>query len=204
MDTTEIEASLAKVAARVPAIIADAAAAEAAMNEVVAAEAALLDRLVELVRPALRALGTRPLIANAFSGGKDNCNPWDEETRAEWRGVCAFDCKPGPTRDKRGDDSTGIYASSDLFLAADGTWRHLAYSGTWSIWAGAVSGWTATETVMTSAEVARGYGSKDVDAIIATICHAVTNAGSREKVTAKAKARAEKLNAIVALLGGAS
>ena len=201
MSTPEIESLITQIAARVPQVVADHAAATAAHDEVLAAETALLDRLVAVVRPTIQSLGTRPVTMHASSGGKNGCHPWTEETRADWRAICATEGKPGPSRDKRGDDTTGTYGSSDLFLRADGTWCTLTYDGTWSLWQGAVSSWEATQKVLTTAEVAREY---DVDAIIGRFCQVVIAAGSREKSTAKAKDRAEKLQALVVLLGGAS
>jgi hypothetical protein len=195
---TEIETQIAKAAARVPQIVADHDAAVAAHQEVITAEAVLLDRLIAIVKPALQALGTRPLRSYATSDGKNGCNPWSEEERFAWRGICATDTRPGPSRDKRGDDNTGTYGSGDLFLCADGTWWELTYEGTWSNWQGATSSWEATAKSMTTAAVARKY---DFEAIIGRLCQVVTEVGSREKATAKAKDRAERLQALVVLLG---
>jgi hypothetical protein len=195
------ETEIAKIAARIPQIVADHAAAVAAREELIAAETALLDRLIAIVKPAIQAIGDRPCISYATSGGKNNCNPWTEDERAAWRGVCTTDAKPGPARTKRGDDSTGPYEGNDLFLCADGTWCELTYEGTWSIWEGATDSWKATATVLTTATVAREY---DVDAIVGRLCQVVIEAGTREKSTAKARARAEQLRALIVLLGASS
>jgi hypothetical protein len=202
MSIENVESLIPQVAARVPQIVADHAAASAAHEEMIAAEAMLLDRLVAIVRPAIQAIGTRPRISSASSGGNNGCNPWSEEERAAWRAIsAASDAKPGPTRDKRGDENMGSYGGSDLFLLADGTWCELAYEGTWSNWQGATSSWTASSKALTTIEVARAY---DVDEVVARLCQVVTEAGSRAKSTAKAKARAEQLQALVVLLGGAA
>ncbi len=194
-----IESLITQIAGRVPQIVADHAVADAAHEDLIAAEAALLDRLAALVRPAIPAVGDRPVTLAASSDGKDGCNPWSNTARAPWRGIsAASDAKPGPTRDKRGDDNTGTYGSCDLFLRADGTWCELTYEGTWSNWQGALSSWLATEKVLTSAEVAREY---DVDEIVGRLCQVMTAAGSRAKATAKAKDRADQLRAVVVLLG---
>lgn len=195
---TNHELLINTIAARVPQIIADHAAAAAAHEEMIAAEGALLDRVIAIVRPAIQAVGDRPRISSASSGGSNGCNPWSETERADWRGLCTSDGKPGPTRDTRGDDNTGTYGGFDLFLQADGTWCELAYEGAWSRWQGAVSSWSTSAKLLTSVEVARDY---DVDEIVAQLCQAVTAAGSREKATAKAKERAAKLAAVVLLLG---
>ena len=193
-----IEAQISTITALVPQIVADYDASTAAHEELLVAEAELLERVFAIARPAIRAIGDRPLVSSTSSGGRDGCNFRAEAVRADWRGICVSDDKTRPSRDTRGDDTQGTYGGTDLFLRADGTWCALTYAGTWARWQGAVSAWTTSAKSMTSIEVAHKY---DADRIIGQISLAVTAAGSREKATARAKQLAEKLAAVVHLLG---
>ena len=70
MNTEKIASMMAELAERVPQVVADYDASVAAHEELIAAEAELLDRLAVIVRPAIQAVGNRPLISSAASGGK--------------------------------------------------------------------------------------------------------------------------------------
>lgn len=173
------------------------AALDTAADEERTAETALLERIVELVRPALKALATRPVIEERHTGHA-TMTARHHTVRADFRGVCLSDDNPGPLEDN-GRDNTGAYCGSDLFLLDDGTFAELEYEGTWSRWQGSTSEWTATVKRLTPKEVAAEY---DLDQIIPRLHkHLVAYVtGNASKRAAAMHERAERLAAIAKLL----
>jgi hypothetical protein len=157
------------------------------------AEALLLERVVEAVRPALRAVSTKRRTSGRTWW------PTNVETSTEYTagsyGLRV--CGDGPEYDYPRANA-GKYEGCDLFLLPDGSWIEASYTGSWSRWQGAGDSWEATERTLTTAEVAAEY---DVDAIIAAIADVLEKAkGSREKSTTRALERAEKIRAIAKLV----
>ncbi len=194
---TDIAETITQITKRIPQIVVDADTAEAAHAAEVVAHVTLLDRVVALVRPALRALSTRPLVSSRWSNGQNGLHPWEKHTRAAWRGIYLGEYQSGPVEKTCGDENTGTYAGQDLFLAEDGTWRRLRYSGSWSRWQGSTSGWESTEQTLSTRDV---VGKYDAEKIISAIGAVVAEAGSREAATHAAKERAAKISALVTLL----
>ena len=196
---------LATVAATVAA---EAEQADQARSELAAAQASLLSRVIDLARPALRAIGTRPKTSVSvahhadvnYGGGVDTIERYPS------RCLCLNSERPGPDEDNPRANG-GAYEGADLFLREDGTLLELRYSGDWSRWQGSSWGWTAEVKEYTNPLEAIGDGWGDVDAYVATIAAALDKTvGSRETATAKNRQRAEQLGAIVSLLakGGRS
>jgi hypothetical protein len=198
--TTQDLSRLADIAATVAT---EAAQADQARAELWTAQAELLGRVIDLARPALRAIGTRTKIAVSvahhadvnFNGGVDTI---------EWlssRALCLSNEKPGPREDTP-RANTGTYHGRDLFLVENGTLIGLHYSGTWSRWEGSSWGWSAE--LVYYEELLDIFLDKwsDVEEYVSTIAAALEKAaGSRQGATKAARERTAQLQAVVALLG---
>lgn len=193
--TPELREQLTTLAELAPRVAAQHEEHQAALAALAAEEAALLDRVVEIVRPALRALSSRPLVGQRTCW-PDRVSTATADTRADWRGVrLAGD---GPDEDHpRAND--GAYEGTDLYLRPDGTWSRLRYSGTWSRWQGATSEWEAEVEVLATAQVVRTYEVADLVRALLAACERQL-AGNATARTAAARQRAAKLAALVALL----
>lgn len=186
-------ASLANTVAAQHSELVDAVAAERAAN------VALLDAVVERIRPALRALASRI---------KTGERTWwigttHTDTECTWssdRGLYVGAADVGPERSNPGrDQNRGGYRGFDLFLTSDGRWLELAYTGGWSIWQGEETEWTAAETYVDTATVERDWGGTDViPRIVAALqSHADGKAPERAKA---ARERAERIAAVARLI----
>jgi len=194
---------LARIAERAASVAAEAAEANAAREQLEAAQAALLDRVIASVRPALRAIGTRPLVACHVAHHADvNHNGGVRtEERFPFRCVCISDGEPGPMEDTPRANE-GAYHGEDLFVREDGALIGFTYSGSWSRWQGSSWGWTAEITQYPTPAEAIAAGWRNVDAYVKNLAAAVAKAeGSRKNAIAANRARAEQLTAIVSLLG---
>jgi hypothetical protein len=190
---------LGTMAATVASQHAEYEAAVAAEEE---ADAALLTALVETVRPALRALSSRPQ-AYYHCWWVSNVKTDTETRRAEWRGVymrAVSDSPSGPEKDHPSANS-GQWVGGDLFLREDGTWVRLVYSGTWSKWQGAADKWEAEEEALTALEVAQEYKVADIVESVRAALQAQLD-GAKSARTKAARERAARVAALAALVGG--
>lgn len=190
---------LGTMAATVASQHAEYEAAVAAEEE---ADAALLTALVETVRPALRALSSRPLIASR-TWWVDNISTDTETRRAEWRGLymrAVSDSPSGPAQDYPRANS-GAFVGRDLFLREDGTWVRLTYAGSWSKWQGSSDEWEAEEQVLTALEVAQEYKVADIVESVRAALQAQLD-GAKGSRTKAARERAARVAALAALVGG--
>lgn len=184
------------LAASVSVVAAEHQEAQAAREEKRAAESELLARVVALVKPALRALSTRPVISSATSWHGGNTHTDTDTERADWAGVRLAGSN-GPDED-HSSDTRGSYEGSDLFLLPDGSWRELAYEGHWSRWQGADSSWEASVRDLDVSEVVAEY---DVEKLVAALVVALDKAkGSRAGSTKSARGRVEKFRSLLVLL----
>lgn len=168
---------------------------EAAFEEERHAEEELLEKLVDAVRPALRALSSR-LKASERTWWPTSAETTTDKTYHPERGV--YVSGNGPERDfPRAND--GSVVGSDLVLLDDGTFARLDWSGTWTRWQGRTSEETSTWTRLTLADVVAEW---DVDEVAATLAERLEAqlAGRAAKTTASARERTEKLRAVAALL----
>lgn len=200
-DTTDtnLETGLAKLSDTIAPIVAAHAESEAAKADELAAQVALVSRILEIARPAVRALGSRPLTSNDYIAGEGGVG----STRASWRGLI-LTCEPketGPTRDKlRRDDNDGSYEGCDVFLRDDGQLVELTYSGSWSNWQNSRCGWTAEEETITVEQFCRTCSAAEPDRLVAHLQAIADAAGDRVKATKATLDRAVKYRAILALL----
>jgi len=199
---TELNVDLDRLATTAATVAAEAAQADEAQGALDIAQALLLGKVIGIARPALRAIGTRPVIAYAMRHHADvNYNGGvREKERYHMRAVCLTDSEPWPTEDTPRANE-GSYSGEDLFVREDGTLIALRYTGSWSRWQGSSWGWSADVTEYESALEAIRDGWTHVDNYIARLAEALEKAvGSREKSTAASIARAEKIGAVVSLL----
>lgn len=193
--------SLITIPPYLPALVAQVAHEDQEAREAheaqTAAEVALLDRLVEILRPALRAIGTRQ-IATYRLAYRAQVGQYENTTRTPWRGVWVAG-ESGAEED-HSDHNDGAYIGRATFLDEDGVWRTLTYQGTWSRWQGSTSAYDTREQTLTTAEVAK---RTDVALIVERLIEAVEKAkGSRAKGMAAARQAAERARAALALLNG--
>jgi hypothetical protein len=192
--TSEILASLATTAATVATEHQEYQTALATQNQ---AEAALLGRIIETVKPALRALGSRILKLDRSTSGRNGCNPVEEKDYFDERGVCLVDAF---NRQKDTTGNEGSFGGSRLYLLTDGRLAEVDRTGTWSQWQGAWSGYEATLTIVDAATAQRHYELTDmIEGLNTKLAEQLK--GAKPVRTKAAKARAEKLAAVASLMG---
>jgi len=197
-DTDTLEADLSKLAAAISTVVAVNVEADQAHAEKLAAQVALVARILEMARPAARALGTRPKLADTFivEGGTI------VDQHAIWRGVI-LTCEPrgaGPSRKSTPSDNEGMYEGADVFLRDDGALVELSYEGSWSRWQGTRCEWRGTPREITVEEFCRDWTAADPAKLVAQLLALADAAGDRTKAIAKARARMDKFRAVLALL----
>lgn len=199
MDTATLETlvtTLAPIAAQVATE--DAAHVEAIAAEN-AAEAALLGKLVETVKPALRALASRIYRTWRTTAGRNGCNPVEEKDHFDERGVCLVDAF---SRSKDCTGNRGTYGGSRLYLLTDGRLAEVDREGTWSQWQGEWDSEECTLTIVDAATAQRHYKLADIIEGLNTKL-AEQLKGEKAKRTKAAQARASKLAAVASLMGAA-
>jgi hypothetical protein len=195
-----VTTDLTKLSNTITPLVAAHAASEAAKADELAAQISLVTRILEIARPAARALGTRPSICDQFvvSGGGDS-----KEARAPWRGI-VLSCKSrqiGPSRKKTSVDANdGDYEGEDVFLREDGKLVELSYKGSWSNWQGAHCAWHSVERVISVEEFCRDWDCAAPALLVDHLQTLANEAGDRDKATTKSQERASKYRAILALL----
>ncbi len=192
--TSETLASLATTAATVAT---EHEAFTAAVNTQNAAEAALLERIVETVKPALRALACQIKSRDYSTGGRNGCNPVHTYDTFAERGVCLVD---GYDHDKDETGNRGTNGGSRLYLLDDGRLAEVEREGTWSCWQGEADTWEAELTIISAADAVARYELAD---IVGTLNAKLEEQlrGSKQVRTKAAQARAEKLAAVASLMG---
>lgn len=182
----------------VPTVVREHEESEAAREEERIALAKLLDAVVVIAKPALRAVGTRPKTAWRI-WYVDSVRTDDETTLYPQRCVC-LSVDAGPCC-KKTEQFAGIYHGFDLFVREDGAIIQFEYDGAWSNWQGSSSGWEATVTEYPSAHDAVRDGWTDVPDYIDRLAGILQEAlGSRLKATTRARENAERLTATATLL----
>lgn len=188
-----------KIVSSVPEIVQNFESSEVAQHAQRAAEIALLTRILEIVRPAVRALGTRPTVRYQLTNHGDvnyggGIVRIDEPHRER---VLPLNCnRIAPSEDAPRANS-GSYEGVDYGLEADGTIVKFVWSGSWSRWQGSTDEFEA-EIFYT--DVPKLLENESLNSIIEHIEHAVSKAGNRENATKKAIERADKIAAILELV----
>ena len=168
----------------------DALATEAA------AETALLVRVIETVKPALRALACRIYRTWRATSGHNGCNPVEEKDYFDERGACLVDAFD---RTKDATGNRGTYGGSRLYLLDDGRLAKVRRTGTWSAWQGEWDEEECTLAIIDAATAQKNYHLADIVEGLAVKLNEQIG-GEKSKRTKAAKQRAEKVAALVALV----
>ena len=192
--TSETLATLATSAATVATEHSEYQAALATQSE---AEAALLGRIIETVKPALRALASGIKSRDYQTAGRDGCHPVHTYDTFDERGVCLVDAYTS-RKDETGN--RGSNEGSRLYLLDDGRLAEVEREGTWSRWQGEPDTYEATLTIVSVAVAVARYELADmIEAINTKLAEQLK--GAKPVRTKAAKARAEKLAAVASLVG---
>lgn len=162
-----------------------------------AAEVQVLEQVIALVKPALRALCGRIVATYDVSHHADVnygggvC----KTTSREERGFCiAGDAR---AYEDTPQANSGGYEGQGLWLLADGTLAEIAWSGNWSRWQGSSWGYASVLHPVTFS--AREWKLNEcLESIESALAKQL--AGNKPAVTEAALARATKLRAAVVLL----
>lgn len=120
--------SLERLSALAATVAADLQEHEAVRDELETAEAALLDKLLARVKPALPALCSKLVKRDRNYYVQAGKRGHDIEHHAERGVILAGD---GPTRKQRTEHG-GTYEGVHLALLESGSWGELVYAGSWS------------------------------------------------------------------------
>ncbi len=172
-------------------------ALQSAIEDERGAEAQLLEKTVDAVRPALRALSSR-LKASERTFWPDRVSTATEKSYHAERGILVDG--DGPTQDHPRANE-GSISGQDLVLLDDGTFAVLDWSGSWSRWQGAPSSMQSALTPITARDVVENYDAENIAQNLVDRLEAQVN-GKATKTTAAARERAERLRAVASLLGG--
>lgn len=189
--------SIESLRVAVPPVVNAATAAEQAAAEERAAATELTLAILEIIKPAVRALGSRPRLADRYQ--VDGVH--DGLVHANYRAI-PLDSSDvsslGPVRlADVGDENNGSYGNYDVVLAEDGRILQLSYAGRWSSWSGARCEWTATVEEITAEDL---LARVQPETLAKNLLTQVNAAGDRSKATKAMLARAERYRAIVTLL----
>ena len=191
--TPETLTTLATTAATVATEHQEYQAALATQTE---AEAALLGRIIETVKPALRALACQIKRYDFSTSGNNGCNPVRRYDTFDEVGVMLVD---DFDRDKDATGNEGTYGGSRLYLLSDGRLAEVDREGTWSCWQGAADTYTATLKTVDAAYAVRTYHLTDmIESINTKLAEQLK--GEKAKRTKAANARATKLAAVASLV----
>jgi len=192
MDHAQIT-EIQSVATQVAAQYTETQAAFAAERD---AEAALLTAAITAARPALRAISSRILEQSTTTGLATDRQREHTSYRSE-RGLLLAGVSR-PQRDAQRDNS-GSYEGCALYLLTDGTLACVVWSGHWSRWQGSSDEQESRLTALTPREAMDTWDCADVITEIHDALAKQLAGKAAEKATA-ARARAAKLQAILALL----
>jgi hypothetical protein len=190
-----IEQSIKSIEEKAQTVAAEFAEATNAQMAALKAEAALLEHVVEAVKPALKAISSRPEIAER-TWWPTNTYATTETTRADWKGLLV---SGRGVEEDHPSANIGNYVGEALYLTVEGKFVLHTFTGAWSRWQGAASKWgVEDEAHLDLLEVVESYNATD---IIAAINEALAK-HDRSKFTKAQTERAEKFAALATLLGG--
>jgi len=169
---------------------------QAALGTQQQAEAALLTRIIETVKPALRALASGIYRTWRCTSGRNGCNPVEEKDYFEERGVCLVD---DFDRDKDESGNRGTYGGSRLYLLSDGRLAEVDREGTWSCWQGEWDSEECTLAIVDAAHAVKTYELTDmIEVLTAKLNEQIK--GVKPTRTKAARERADKLAALATLV----
>ena len=171
---------------------------QAALGTQHEAEAALLERIIETVKPALHALACQIKSHDYSTAGRNGCNPVHTYDTFTETGVCLVD---DYDRSKDETGNRGTYGGTRLYLLSDGRLAEVEREGTWSCWQGEPESYTAELEVVDAAYAVARYELTDmIEVLTAKLDEQIK--GAKPTRTKAARSRAEKLAALATLVGG--
>ena len=195
-ETTITSETLTRLATTAATVAKDHEAFTAALSTQNQAEAALLVRIIDTVKPALRALACQIKKYDFSTSGNNGCNPVHRYDTFDEVGVMLVD---DFDREKDATGNEGTYGGSRLYLLSDGRLAEVDREGTWSCWQGAADTYTATLKTVDAAYAVRTYHLTDmIEAINTKLAEQIK--GSKAKRTKAATERASKLAALTTLV----
>ncbi len=194
METQEIAKIIEEVQTQAQTVATQSEAHQEAIAAERSAEAALLDRLIEVVRPALRALSSRILTRHDTTGGANGCNPVEIKEYHATRGLLVVD---EYRRNKDSSGNSGSYSGYGVYLLADGTLARAKQSGTWSAWQG---DWDRTSWELTPTTSGEVMKRDTIDEIVVALAEALEKQSGLDGAAKAAVLRTEKLTALLALM----
>jgi hypothetical protein len=169
------------------------AAYEGAIDGERAARAQVLASVIEVLRPALRAICSRVDVAGVRSTAGTT------RDAAGWRGVRLVGT--GIVQDPGDSIKRGEYKGHDLFLDEAGHLAELSYAGRWSSVHGEVSHWRSEVKVHTARQVVEDY---DLGAILDRLVAVLEEQlqGDKAGNTRAIQARAARVTAVATMIRG--
>jgi hypothetical protein len=169
---------------------------QAALTTQQEAEAALLGRIIDTVKPALRALASGIVKTYGDTSGQNGCNPVSEREYFEERGVCLVNAYTS-TKDSSGN--RGTWEGERLYLLSDGRLAETSRTGEWSCWQGEWDRYEATIKIVDAAYAVKDYELAD---IVETLTEKLNEQikGQKTTRTKAATERAAKLAALTTLV----
>lgn len=171
---------------------------QSAMVDAIAADAELLDELIELIRPSLRP------IAGPIRIGYDEW--WDDGTCPQERYIHSQDrgIRVAGTRSTSGPglcydgQCGGHYEGRDLYISTSGALIEIAYTGTFSTEQGGVSGWRCKEEEIPAVDAVERYG---LNALVSAVSSALSRYIDKCRDSPETyRRRARKVRAVCVLL----
>lgn len=160
------------------------------------ASAKTLERVIQVVKPAIRAISSRIKCRDDSTSGRNGCNHVEE---IEYHTQMGFKLAGGVSQDKDETGNRGSYGGIALYLLTTGELAHVEFDGTWSNWQGEWDRLSSTLEIIDATEAMNRY---DIDDCLQELVKALKEQVSG-KATAASKAareRATKLSALAALI----
>ena len=184
------------------------AASESAHADRLQAQITLVAAILDLARPTVRAIGTRPKISEAQVMNGDRA---PVVQLAIWRGL-VLTCpvkRIRPSNDEpastmsttAADAKSGSYGGEHVFVREDGNLAKLSYKGSCTVQRGGHDEWSATEHEISVEDFCRDWSSAaDPKKLAEQLLGFMNTVGDRGKALAKASDLADKFRAITVLL----
>jgi hypothetical protein len=187
------ENNLALLEAKVGGVVFQRREQELAYAAEKAQRTALMDAVLNMSKPALPSIVGKITTASLV---------WADNTpEKQWSQNGLRLAGEGPRR--KPNEESGVLQGRDVFWLLDGSVLELLYAGSWSVWDKVPSPWHSEATLLAAKEAASYLVSHGLDEIaIRSILDALDAQlkGNTPKRIVQARARAEKLRAILALM----
>lgn len=169
---------------------------ESAFQAEYQAKAALLERVIEYARPALRALSSKLIATYGETNGQNGCNPVSIREYFDKRGVVLLD---GYEETKDSSGHRGEFGGECLVLLSDGRLARLTRKGRWSYWQGEWDRYEVTLDIISAGEAVREFNLNDVIAELSKKLREQADGAATSRAK-QARERAVRISALASLL----